>query len=466
MATRLRIAFLAALMLALAVPGLAWAYQPGPGALAGPRGPAPGSLVWAKVTAVTANIDQINQVATGPSGSVYAVGEASGTWGNQGDLLVAKYTASGKVAWRRTYDGPDGLLDWGWALAVDHAGNVVAVGYSNTLTTGSDMLIIKYDAAGDLKWVVDLNGAGNGDDYARDVVLDSVGNAYVAGTCCVSASVYKAYELKISAAGHVVGQVGYSGAGSDAEGRALAIDGSGNTYVVGTTHDTGTTSSVILFKTSHAFAPVWMHELTTVGHLNDTANGIAFGHGGVYVCGIYASSAVHHLDVLVLKYSAGGGFQWARTWDGTGHWVDMANALAVDKAGDVYVAGGTWPISGSGHKSLLIKWDAAGHRKWVKLDGFAKTFKWTDFEDVVVDGAGHAWCAGWAARTSSDDDWLLAKYAAAGTRKWIATFGGASHGDDTCLSVALGGSSALFAGGWVENPLTTTFDLAVAKFVR
>ena len=313
--------------------------------------------------------------------------------------------------------------------------------------------------------MVDFNGAGNGDDTARDVVLDSAGNAYVAGTCCVLANVFEAYELKISKAGDVVGQVGYTGNGSDGEGRAIAIDGSGNTYVVGTAYDTGTTSSVILFKTSHAFAPLWMHELTTAGHLNDAANGIALGHGGVYVCGTDAANAAHHLDALAVKYSTAGHFKWARTWNGPANEVDMANALAVDKAGDAYVAGASWPISGSGRKSLLIKWDAAGQRKWVKLDGFAKIFKWTDFEDVVVDGAGHAWCGGWAARTSSDDDWFLVKYAANGTRAWRATFGGASHGDDTCLSLALGSGSALFAGGFVEDP-TTGFDLAVAKFVR
>ena len=467
MAARLHIAFLAALALALAVPGLAWAYQPGPGALAGPRGSAPGSLVWAKVSALTANIDQINDVAAGPGGSVYAVGEANGTWSNQGDLLVVKYTASGGVAWRRTYDGPDGLQDYGWALAVDHASNVVAVGVSNTVASGSDMLVVKYDAAGNQKWVVDFNGAGNGDDVARDVVFGSSGKIFVAGMCTVESVptvVTEAYELEISSAGTVVNQVGYSGAGSDAEGVAIAKDGSGNTYVAGTTHDTGTTSSIILFKTSSAGAPVWMHELTTAGHTNDAAKDIAFGNGAVYVCGTSVPVPAHHDDALVVKYSPAGSFQWARTWDGAAHEVDQANALAVDNAGDVYAAGLSWQFGGAKYKALLLKWDAAGHRKWVKLDGSTKTFKWAGFEDVVVDNAGHAWCGGWAARKSGDIDWFLTKHAANGSQSWMATFGGASHGDDSCQSLALGGSSALFAGGSVQGS-TTGYDVAVAKFV-
>jgi len=82
----------------------------------------------------------------------------------------------------------------------------------------------------------------------------------------------------------------------------------------------------------------------------------------------------------------------------------------------------------------------------------------------VVDNAGHAWCGGWAARKSGDIDWFLTKHAANGSQSWMATFGGASHGDDSCQSLALGGSSALFAGGSVQGS-TTGYDVAVAKFV-
>ena len=167
---------------------------------------------------------------------------------------------------------------------------------------------------------------------------------------------------------------------------------------------------------------------------------------------------------MVVKYNPAGDFKWAHTWDGAAHEADQANALAVDKAGDVYVAGASWHAGGMEYKALLLKWDAAGHRKWVKLDGSTKTFKWTGFADVVVDGAGHAWCGGWAARKSGDVDWFLAKYAANGTQTWVATFGGASHGEDSCASLALGGSSALFAGGAIEGS-TTSFNIAVAKFV-
>jgi len=59
-------------------------------------------------------------------------------------VWVRRYDAGGSEVWDRTYDGPDGLDDWGSGVVLDSSGNVLVVGAEETDVDGHDTWVAKY----------------------------------------------------------------------------------------------------------------------------------------------------------------------------------------------------------------------------------------------------------------------------------------------------------------------------------
>jgi hypothetical protein len=115
--------------------------------------------------------------------------------------LLQKRKTDGTLVWSRTFgtekggtETPNGYAE---ALAVvpDGAGNVLVGGYYQgrgkfgTIyggTVGNEGMrgfVAKYDTAGNVLWMRDMNSDGDADDcYVRDVVVDGLGDVYVCGS--------------------------------------------------------------------------------------------------------------------------------------------------------------------------------------------------------------------------------------------------------------------------------------------
>ena len=135
-----------------------------------------------------------NSYVVGVFGKNVDFGGASLSTTSVSAMYLAKYDTSGTFQWARQADGTSslsGFSDGGGA--VDQQGNcylpAICAGTMNFGTTnvtslggpsfGSDVLVAKYDSAGNCQWVA--TAGGTGDDAAIRLALDSSGNCYVAG---------------------------------------------------------------------------------------------------------------------------------------------------------------------------------------------------------------------------------------------------------------------------------------------
>ncbi len=133
--------------------------------------------------------------ATTPNGDVVITGPLKGSAdlgggplvsaGNS-DLLVAKFDAAGNHLWSARYGGVGNEI--GTAVAVDKSGDVIVTGYfsgsfnlggDTLVASGTDVFVAKLDGSGKHIWSEALGGSGN--QAARHAGVDDAGEIAVIG---------------------------------------------------------------------------------------------------------------------------------------------------------------------------------------------------------------------------------------------------------------------------------------------
>lgn len=341
---------------------------------------------------------------------------------NCNDVFITKLNPSGTSIVYSTYLG--GTSDDGaTGIAVDSAGAAYVTGNTDS-TDFPTVNPIQVTNPATSAFVAKLNAAGNGLLYstylsgsrgaqASSIAVDTAGSAYVTGqtistdfpttsgaleptfpdytlctvpsgvnTCLSSAlGCSHAYAVKINAAGSAFDYSTYLGGGCDADqGNGVAVDSSGNAYIVGEATPAGTSigqgggfpttagSYQPGFAGANCNGPlpcrdVFIAKLNPTGTAlvystllggvaYDSAGGITLDtSGNAYVTGGTSSSDFPTVnayqatlngpwDAFVTKLNAGGSALAYSTYLG-GSLVDSAFGIAVDYAGSAYVAGGT-----------------------------------------------------------------------------------------------------------------------------
>ncbi len=245
------------------------------------------------------------------------------------DAFVAKVNAAGTALVYCGYIGGS-TNDIGQGIAVDGSGNAYVTGYTDS-TTGfplavgpdltynggfmGDAFVAKVKADGTALVYSGYIG-GSGDDVGQAIAVDGSGNAYVTGYTTSTAATFPVtvgpdlthnggndvFVAKVNAAGTALVYCGYIG-GSGAEiGNGVAVDGSGNAYVVGSTTSTEATFPVTVGP-----------DLTYNGGIRDA-----------FVAEVNAAGTA----LVYAGYIGGSG-------------DDVAYGVAVDSAGNAYVVGST-----------------------------------------------------------------------------------------------------------------------------
>jgi hypothetical protein len=142
----------------------------------------------------------------------------------------------------RRYDGPEDSTDYAYAIAVDGSGNVYVTGYSIGSGSGRDYATIKYLPDGDTAWVVRYNGLANDHDEAWALAVDNSGNVYVTGRSVGSGTLWDYATIKYQSNGDTAWVRRYNGPAGNGNDHAvaLAVDSSGNVYVTGESKGDGT----------------------------------------------------------------------------------------------------------------------------------------------------------------------------------------------------------------------------------
>ncbi len=378
-------------------------------------------------------IDGANAIAIAPDNTAFIAGSTFSTdfptihalQPNEGggldfprDAFVSKISVDGSTLLYSTYLGGENI-DVGNGIAVDNFGNAYVVGSTisphfpvgpfsiNTLCGGDGKCGTSWNQFGLLVkngFITKLNAAGSGLLYsgfigefegveAQAVTVDSNGNAYVTGTVGpngvptvtitppalppppfpITATAFQpiingganAFVMKIDTTGGAILYSSYLGGDTEDIGYGIALDSSANVYVTGLTYSTNLSTTAGALQPAYggagdaftakinmnASGAASLNYLTYLGGTGlDQGNGIAVDTAGnAYIAGVTNSASFGFAANGFQTTNAGQGDAFVAKLNTTGALsyftylggakADAATGIAVDPLANVYVTG-------------------------------------------------------------------------------------------------------------------------------
>lgn len=311
-----------------------------------------GSRVWAKTYNGTGNGGDYGfAIAVDPAGNVYVTGRSDVGGGNGQKFTTLKYDASGNMVagWPNVYSGPlSTTFDQAQAIRLDALTNVFITGKSG-LTGAEDFLTMKINAAGTVAWARKFYGSANNEDNAVALVLDnSFTNVFVAGYGFRAGGVQDYEVIKYNAStGDSISAATYNGPqGSTDQLTAMTIDNSNNIYVTGYSSGAGTSYDFATIKYNSSLQQQWVQRTTNSG--NDLPFYVTFDNATnyLYVTGSSQGTGTGY-DYLTISYKSDGILNWEKRENGSASSNDYASGIAVQDSDKIYVTGSA-NFSGTG----------------------------------------------------------------------------------------------------------------------
>ena len=405
--------------------------------------------------------NQAAQVVADRSGNIIVTGESYLNPTGYGFATI-KYAGDGSALWTNRYDG--GLGDTGGSfpslLAIDGSGNAVVAGTSDNASTASDVVTIRYLSNGSATCTNRYNSSTNADQPAG-LALDSAGDpCLIIQSFPQDQSQWDFVTLKYDASGSALWTNFYKGStnGSDFA-EAIALDADGNVFVTGGS-DGADGHAVATLKYSPSGAALWTNRYRQA--VVDQGRALAIDRAGnILVAGesIEVSAAYP-----ILKYANDGTPLWTNVLAGPNYSGGSVPQIATDLAGNVFVVGGAPGADARGSYTLL-KLRGDGVPLWTNLEvTFGATNGAISPSGLAVDSAGNVCLSGYASDTNgAQSDYVTLKFSGGGTALWTNHFDGSAGGDDFALAMTFDAAGNVYVTGRSES-LSGPVDFATVKY--
>lgn len=260
-----------------------------------------------------------------------------------------------------------------------------------------DILLSKLDGTADtLMWSVSYNGGYDGDDYAADIAVDGSSNVFVVGTTQVGSLDYNAIAIKYNSSGVQQWASTYAGAASGPDGFTTVV-------------------------------------------LNGT---------DVYAAGGALVNVSNMTDVLCVKYNSSGVQQWVTTWNNS-------STNLQDAAANISISGSQIAIVAATQEALgTPKWKVAtlrmnsttGSVLDVAISSGGSAVAFAEIKDIALDASENIYVCGTRVVSGQGKNIYVVKYNASLTQAWSYTKNGSVNGDDEGIGLELNGSSVFISG--------------------
>lgn len=392
-------------------------------------------------------------------------------------------------------------------------------------------LLLSVAQTANLTWVKQMGGTST--EEGRSIAVDVSGNVYTVGSFIgtadfdpgagtvnlTSAGNTDIYISKLDAAGNFVWAKAIGGTSIE-DGKAIALDASGNVYTtgyfngtvdfdpgVGISNLTSSNSDIFISKLDAAGNFVWAKRMGGTG--SSRGNSIAIdASNNVCITGVFratvdfdpgaaafnitASGVGNFDDIFISKLDAAGNFVWAKRMGNT--IGDAGNSITHDASDNVYTTGyfqgivdfdpgaGTFNLASASTTNSAIfvqKLDAAGNFVWaVRMTGVAVVglLGPCGGTGIDVDASGNVYTTGYFQRTADfdpgagtftiaatggvNDDIFISKLDPTGNFVWAKKMG--STISDQGYSISIDAEGDVYTTGYFQS--IADFDPGVGTY--
>jgi hypothetical protein len=280
----------------------------------------------------------------------------------------------------------------------------VVVGYTEDNMGNKDMLILRLDSLGNIKWKSQFGGAGS--EIAQSSMEDSFGNIYVTGYTYEHGASDLVY-LKFDSAGNTIWQRIIGNTNSDHGWDIRYHSDSTNILIYGYSYSTGPgiTNCLVLKVTPDGdtlFTKTYGGPNRDYGHsIKQIENGFMFcGHSSSYSD---TTLGYENHDAYVIQMDTNFNVLWANAYGAEGR--EEGNAIAETADGD-FVFVGVTNAFGNENDMMVIKIDSTGDTLWGRIIGTPMD---DDALDVVVNQQNEILVAGYTTTDSTGRDITVLK---------------------------------------------------------
>ncbi len=352
-----------------------------------------GDVVWTRTHGGGNNFGR--GIAIDSSDNVYIIGDERRI-GEDRNIWIRKYDSSGNTIWTRIHNSSESNSDYGYGIAVDTSGNVYVTGREMITGLGFNIWIRKYNADGSTNWTRTHNGSTNKWDYGHDIAVDSSGNVYVVGSEYITGETYNIWIRKYNADGSTNWTRTHNSPGINQidEGHGIAVDSSGNVYVTGS-----------------------------------------------------ENLPSEFLNIWIRKYDTDGNTNWTRTYNGVANSRDTGHDIAVDSSGNVYVTGFE-EVTGEDENIWIRKYDSIGNTIWTRTHNGSENAE-DEGRGIALDLSGNVYITGYEHVTGERGNIWVRKYSANGDTNWTRTFHSIGSNHEESYGIAVDTSGNVYVTGYV-----------------
>lgn len=187
-------------------------------------------------------VDVVSDLA----GNSIVTGTVKNKEGNT-DIVTMKFSPEGILVWENIYAGKAALFNAPTAITTDKKGNVFVCGHEASGEANPELLLIRYNLAGELSYVKNYSTPKM--ETAVDVMTDDSCNAYVCGNIKVSTRSADIIVLKFDSTGNQKWSFVYDGPQHTVDiCTDFAFDDSSNIFITGTANHSNDKSDVPIIR--------------------------------------------------------------------------------------------------------------------------------------------------------------------------------------------------------------------------
>jgi len=303
-----------------------------------------------------------------------------------------------------------------WSSSVMDGGNLITSGNTwHNATQKTNIVTTKTNQGGSVVWQTEYNGTLSGFDYGAAVTVDGSGNVFVTGaTHNTSSYTFDIVVIKYNSSGVQQWATLFNGAGSDNDIPSdIVLDGSGNIYVCGATTGSTTGYDYLTMKLNSSGTTQWTKTYDYTS-LNDIPGYIAYNSSTskIAVAGASQSSSTNW-DYTTLKYNTSGTLTNTNRSAASGYGLDRPTGLVTDASDNYYITGYTF--NGDDYDMRTIKLDDDLSAIWTKTEDGGQE---DGSNAMCIDGSSNIYIAGFTESSAGNKLMKIVKYNSAGTKVW------------------------------------------------